>query len=167
MKYSVILIAAFIVSSCNTTVTEEKAKAEAKQTEIQKLAWLLGDWENLSPEGNSYERWKKISDTQYGGIGFVLVNADTVFFEGLQIEERSDGLYYIPTVRDQNNAESVSFKLTTSANGAFLFENPTHDFPQKILYKQINADSVYAEISGMQNGKEKVEKFPMRRSALK
>ncbi|MFL5751792.1 MAG: DUF6265 family protein [Bacteroidia bacterium] len=164
MKKILILLGVLVFSSCATTVTEEKAKTEAKQPEIQKLSWLLGNWENLSPEGNSYERWKKISDTQYGGIGFVMVNTDTVFFERLQIEERSDGLYYIPIVKDQNNSEPVPFKLTASANGVFLFENPGHDFPQKIRYKQVNADSVYAEISGMQNGKERVVKFPMRRS---
>ena len=155
-----------ILSSCSNEPRAEEvtvAAEESKRTDLEKLSWLLGNWAAVSPDGGSYERWKKVSDTQYGGIGFAMEKGDTVFFERLMIEQRGADLYYIPSVKDQNNGEPVLFKLTSSAGNTFLFENPQHDFPQKIMYKQVGADSVYAEISGVTNGKEHKESFPMRR----
>lgn len=164
-KLLLLFIPIAVFCSCNNgPVAEEVAVAVAGKSDLQQLEWLLGSWENLSAEGNSYERWKKISDTQYGGIGFVLSGSDTVFYEQLLLEQRKDGLYYIPVVRNQNNAEPVPFKLSSATNETFIFENLQHDFPQQILYRRVTPDSLYAEISGTENGKKHVEKFPMHRS---
>jgi hypothetical protein len=44
-----------------------------------------------------------------------------------------------------------------------VFENPKHGFPSKISYTQITKDSLFAEISGIQDKKAVKEAFPMSR----
>lgn len=44
-----------------------------------------------------------------------------------------------------------------------MFENPKHDFPNKIIYKKITSDSIFAQIFGNENGVKKFENFPMKR----
>jgi hypothetical protein len=44
-----------------------------------------------------------------------------------------------------------------------VFENKEHDFPQKITYTKISNDSIVAEISGMKDGKQSKESYPMKK----
>jgi len=46
-----------------------------------------------------------------------------------------------------------------------IFEKPKHDFPQKITYNKISNDSLIAGISGMKDGKESKEKYPMKKKS--
>ncbi|MEO6304435.1 MAG: DUF6265 family protein [Bacteroidia bacterium] len=143
------------------TVTVETIKS---YKEIEKANWFLGSWQNNSPEGNMVEMWKKKNDSTLAGKSFFIVGKDTVSSEIVSLEQRGKDLFYIPTVKDQNGAQAIKFTLTNSAENTFVFENPQHDFPTKITYKKINNDSLVAEISGIQNGKERTEQFPMSRS---
>jgi len=43
------------------------------------------------------------------------------------------------------------------------FENPTHDFPQRVNYRLENDGSLLASIEGLINGKKKTVQFAMRR----
>jgi hypothetical protein len=43
--------------------------------------------------------------------------------------------------------------MTESDKATFTFENKEHDFPQRIIYRIINPDSVVARIEGVKNGK--------------
>lgn len=95
---------------------------------------IIGSWENRTDSVFSAEFWEKRNDSLYAGKGFVLVNADTVFYEDLQLSFKNGNVYYIPTVRDQNNAEPVSFKAGFLSGDSMVFENPGHDFPQRIVY---------------------------------
>jgi hypothetical protein len=72
-------------------------------------------------------------------------------------------LIYSPTVKGQNNDESVDFKLSSESENTFVFENPKHDYPQKIVYKKVNENSLVATISGMQQGKQSSESYPMKK----
>ena len=89
---------------------------------------------------------------------------DTVSSESISLEERSKELFYIPTVKNQNEGKSIIFTLTSLATNQLIFENPTHDFPQKITYTQVTHDSLVAVISGVVNGKEVFQNFPMART---
>lgn len=77
--------------------------------------------------------------------------------------QEKEGLVYIPTVKDQNVGLPIRFALASISNSQLVFENKEHDFPQMITYTQINSDSLVAEISGVENGKERKESFPMKR----
>jgi hypothetical protein len=70
-----------------------------------------------------------------------------VFF--LQIREMSGALAYVAKPSGQREA---TFPIKTIADGEVVFENPTHDFPQRVRYRR-NADgSMTARIEGTMNG---------------
>jgi hypothetical protein len=73
--------------------------------------------------------------------------------ETVRLKQNEQGIFYIPIVQEQNNKKPVSFKMTESDKATFTFENKEHDFPQRIIYRIINPDSVVARIEGVKNGK--------------
>lgn len=90
-----------------------------------------------------------------------MAGKDTVSAEVVNLEMRGGKLLYVPTVRDQNSGQPITFTETTVTEKEMIFENPAHDFPQRITYTRITPDSIVAVISGMQG--EKSVQFPMRR----
>ncbi len=131
--------------------------------QLKKAESLLGAWGSTSTEGTLTETWSKMNDSVFAGHTYFVAGKDTVFSESIQLEERSQKLYYTPTVSNQNEGKAVSFALTSSSETELVFENPNHDFPQKIVYNLIGKDSLIAVISGKKNGKEAKESFPMKK----
>ncbi len=131
---------------------------------IDEVAWFLGSWENNTREMNFREIWTKENDSLYKVHSFITIKNDTVFNENVALLERNDSLFYIVSVKNQNNEKPVSFYMSSFKNDEITFENPTHDFPNKIIYKKINPDSIVATIVGVQKGNPVSEDFPMKKS---
>lgn len=136
---------------------------KSDRADLDKTKWLIGTWEQKTARGNMYETWVKASSTEFHGKSYVVKEKDTMVFENIKLAQQADGLFYIPTVKNQNGGKPVSFKAKTVSATEMVFENPAHDFPQQISYKQLGKDSLVAEISGTVNGKFKSQKFKMRR----
>lgn len=131
--------------------------------DIEKAGWLIGTWENKTPKGSIYETWDKANDNEYSGKSYIVKEKDTVVFESIRLVQERDGLFYIPVVKNQNNNLPVRFATKTISETQLVFENPQHDFPQNISYTKITNDSLVAEISGIRNGQERKQVFPMKR----
>jgi hypothetical protein len=131
---------------------------------LETAKWLIGNWKDSLAEGFSSETWTKKNDTCFTGVSYFLKGKDTVSKEFIQLVLTGDSLYYIPVVKDQNKGQSVKFTNTLLNANQMVFENPLHDFPQKISYFLIKTDSMLAEISGTLNGKFRSVKFPMTRA---
>ncbi|MPT35526.1 MAG: hypothetical protein E2604_10670 [Flavobacterium sp.] len=134
-----------------------------QSTDIKKANWIIGTWENKTSKGSLYETWRKINDHEYRGKSYILQGKDTVVFETIQLVQEGSNLFYIPTVKDQNNNQPVHFIAKTSSTTQLVFENRQHDFPQMITYTKTSADALTAEISGTKNGQERKQSFPMKR----
>jgi hypothetical protein len=117
------------------------------------LLKLEGMWTMKTKKGLIYEHWKKVSDTELKSRSFKLNGKDTVFLERVQLIEKEDGIFYIPVVQDQNDGKPVPFKLVSSEQSRFVFENKLHDFPQRIIYHIVTVDSIVARVEGQQNGR--------------
>ncbi len=150
----VVAIMCFILF-CSYTLTQK--------TEINKAEWLIGTWENKTPNGTIYETWAKVSDIEFSGKSYMLKEKDTIVFETIRLIQENNNLFYIPKVKNQNDNMPVRFKAKTASNNELVFENPNHDFPQIIAYSKINANALVAEIAGTKNGKERKQIFPMSR----
>ena len=100
----------------------------------------------------------KPAGTSMIGAGRTVKNGKTTDYEFLRIEQREDAIYYI--AKPRANAQETAFKLKTWSGNDFVFENPEHDFPQRILYK-VNGNSLAARIEGTRNGKSSGINFPM------
>jgi hypothetical protein len=48
----------------------------------------------------------------------------------------------------------VYFRLVKQDSLTTVFENPVHDFPTRIIYRQVTPDSLHARIEGQRKGKE-------------
>ena len=160
-KFFISLAITSIFFSCNNSNTIETKSNEFSA--IENASWLIGEWQNTSSEGKLTETWEKLNDSTYAGKSFYVIGKDTVSSEKIRIEQHGKTLLYIPTVKDQNNEQTISFALTSSTTHQMVFENPKHDFPQLISYSKTNKTSLIAKISGMVNGKMKSQSFPMQK----
>jgi hypothetical protein len=166
MKLNSILFPLIVVlgifSSCKKeTKTEAPIKTYPK---LAKAEWFIGEWGNKSAEGELTERWKKENDSVYLGESYFVVGQnDTVFAEHVRLVEANGKLAYIVTVPGQNKELPVSFEMTSATDNQITFENPKHDFPNKIIYNLVEKDSLIAEISGLKNGKPNTERFVMKK----
>jgi hypothetical protein len=135
-----------------------------KQTnDIQKAEWLIGTWENKTQKGSIFETWTKSGDNEFSGKSYSVKDKDTIIFENIRLLQEKNRLYYIPTVKNQNEGLPVRFVARAISENQLVFENPQHDFPQIIAYTKINSDSLIAEISGTKNGQKRKQTFPMKR----
>lgn len=139
-------------------------KSENKFDKLEKMNWLLGNWENKMHDGVLTERWTKVNDSTFSGTTYFIINKkDTVHSETIILTQLNDEMVYRPTVKGQNNDEPIDFKLSSESENTFSFENPKHDYPQKIVYKKVNETSLVTTISGMQQGKQNSESYPMKK----
>ena len=150
-NFSILLLIALV--AC------QPASDKKPENKIQKLAWLLASWRDSSADGMLYEIWSKKNDSTFEGKGFMLSNNHSVFSETMTLQQSDSGLYYIPTVKNQNEGKAVSFKLISDSGAEFTFENKVHDFPQRVIYSNPGPDSLYARIEGEENGKFRKEEF--------
>ncbi|EIA09010.1 DUF6265 family protein [Flavobacterium frigoris] len=158
-----ILFILLIVSFVSCKKSDSNSSEDTEKEKIKTAHWLLGTWENKSAEGNLKEIWNKVNDSTYEGQSYFIKGKDTIHFEKIQLQQIGEELTYAPTVRGQNNDKPVAFPLTNSNEKELIFENPKHDYPQKISYKNISKDSLVAEISGIQSGKPSSEKYIMKK----
>ncbi len=153
---TIALLAGILFAAC-------AKKAEKQPGQIEKAAWLIGSWENKSEFGTMSENWEKMNDSVYHGTSYFIKDKDTLHSESVELSQKGSDLIYSPNVKGQNSDLPVAFKMTSATANQLVFENPAHDFPQKITYKMITKDSLVAEISGKQGGKPASEAYPMGR----
>ena len=154
-KTTFILLLLALVS-CKDSDANEKEKIKAAN-------WLLGNWENKAVDGTLTEYWKKVNDSTFQAQSYFVKEKDTLHFESITLQQKGEVLTYTATVVGQNDDKPVAFKLTTATEKQMVFENPKHDYPQKISYTQITPDSLVAKISGIQQGKPSSEQFSMKK----
>ncbi|MFP8894067.1 DUF6265 family protein [Chryseobacterium sp. EZn1] len=134
-----------------------------QKKDIQKVEWLIGTWENKTQKGSIYETWTKSGQNEFSGKSYSVKDKDTIVFENIRLLQEKNGLYYIPTVKNQNDGLPVRFVAKAISENQLVFENPQHDFPQIIAYTKITSDSLITEISGTKNGQNRRQTFPMKK----
>jgi len=72
------------------------------------------------------------------------------FFEFLRIEEREGGLVYMASPRGR---DATPFKMAELEPRKVVFENPEHDFPQRVMYWLEGEDTLHARIEGTNQGR--------------
>lgn len=72
--------------------------------------------------------------------------SEEVQVEALLLVRMGADIFYI--ARPRQNEYPIGFRLVAQTDTEFVFENPTHDFPQRITYLRTAADSFTATIAG-------------------
>jgi hypothetical protein len=116
------------------------------QAAMEGLAWLEGSWDRETRRGVTTERWSRLDDGNYRGDAIVAPpDGPDRTIERLQLVLRADEVIYIAEPVGQTRTE---FTLTSWNETEFVFENPEHDFPTKIVYTRTGDGTMTATISG-------------------
>ncbi len=107
--------------------------------------FLEGTWK--AENRDAYEHWDKLNESSLKGFAYKLEEERIRVTEYLEIGRKNQGLVYTATLADQNQGKGVDFRLV-AAEGTWTFINPGHDFPQKIVYRELSANEVFVEVSG-------------------
>jgi hypothetical protein len=138
------------------------AQTPAVTAKTTDLAFMTGCW-RLEQNGREIdEHWLAPAGGMLVGVSRTVAGGKTTEFEFMQIRDVSDGLTY--TAKPSGQPEA-SFKAASVTPEEVVFENPAHDFPQRIRYRRSGADGLHARIEGTMNGKTRGFDFPYTRAA--
>ncbi|MDZ4774551.1 MAG: DUF6265 family protein [Planctomycetota bacterium] len=124
------------------------------RADIASLAWLAGNWTGTRGTASLEERWSPPGGGAMLATARTIAKEKMVLFEFLRVVERDGGLVY---VAQPNGKPPVEFVLTLAAEGRFVFENPHHDFPQRIVYERSGESGMLAQIGYMRGGTQRFE----------
>ena len=123
--------------------------AACGQSNLQSINYLEGIWKLEHKE--QFEVWIKTETGGLEGYGYRMKREEKSITETLSIEEINGVLVYMATVPDQNNGATVPFTLNEGISDSLSFENLSHDFPKRIIYKKINASEIRVYVLGADN----------------
>lgn len=140
--------------------------ASAAQAEdvarVEQLKWMTGCW-GFSGGGSSYEEvW--LAPTQNSMLGVSRRVSDdgvTREFEFLRIVTSGGGGFDF--VAQPGGNPPTRFNTLEIKPNRVVFDNPLHDYPQKISYEFRAPDQLNARIEGKDNGQPAATNFPMKR----
>lgn len=125
------------------------------------LDWLAGYWLSCEDGVEVSETWSN----RRGGImlgGSITIGDDAFGWEQARIEAEEEGLTFHAQPRNQPVA---AFRLVRSGPAEAVFENPAHDFPQRVIYRR-DGDRLIGRIEGMSGGREQAMEWHYRAAPL-
>ena len=146
---------------CIVCVVGFPAAARADADPASALGWLAGCWASEGGEPGSGEQWMRPAGGSLLGVSRTIKGGKTVAHEFMQIREITPGrLVFIANPSGQAQA---TFPVLRLAAKEVVFENTSHDFPQRVIYRLDETGVLRARIEGLLDGKPRTEDFPMRR----
>jgi Domain of unknown function (DUF6265) len=115
---------------------------------VADLAWMAGCWRQTHATRTIEEVWLAPAGDTLLGVNRTVSNGRTVEHEFLQIRRQDGTIVYIAQPASQ---APTTFTATSVGAREAIFENPTHDFPQRIIYRP-TATGLAARVEGMRNG---------------
>jgi hypothetical protein len=151
-----------VIGSMLVTLAGCASTQPSPATGIHRLAWLTGTWVSARDEPPlTEEHWIAPAGGTMFGVNRSIAGDETLFFEYLRIQQADDGtLIYLAAPLGRHPA--TSFRLVESTTDRFVFENPDHDFPQRIIYERAG-DSLTMRIEGEEDSQTKSSTWQMRR----
>ncbi len=120
----------FILSLLALTL---RATEPAAPPTLEKLRFLAGCWEQTEGNRVVQENWTAPRGGLMLGTGRTVKADQALFFEFLRIVRDDQGIAYIAQPK---GGPAVRFPLVRLEKHQVVFENPAHDFPQRITYRR-------------------------------
>ena len=118
---------------------------------LEGLQWLEGEWQRQTRAGTVVERWT-LTENGLAGESFALRGEQPTLTETLMLVQMGGSVIYVAWPVE--NPYPVAFPLVSRENDEFVFENTTHDFPQRIIYSRESGDALTVAIEGPGEGGE-------------
>ncbi len=106
---------------------------------LKKLYWLKGKWSRVTANVEQFETWNIVSDSILVGEGYSIKSNNEKVTEKLTIKWVDNKLVYIADV--PHNKQPVVFQNVVLNDTLAVFENKSHDYPNKISYIKLNKRS--------------------------
>jgi hypothetical protein len=133
--------------------------AAADDPPARRFDWLSGHWCSEVADQLREEFWLPVEGDVALGVGRTIRGGKTTEFEFMRIETRDGVTRFVAVLEGQ---APTPFRLTASGAQWARFENPQHDFPQRIEFRR-TPSGLHAEIAGPgKDGKEEVIPFEYR-----
>jgi Domain of unknown function (DUF6265) len=138
------------------------------QNALDKVSWLAGCWGGEMDGGKYEECWTSPTANFMQGSGRMTKGAEILMREHITIEkEGGDLVMYVFSygAKLKPDQETVGFKLVKFSESELVFENPEHDYPQRIVYTKKKDGNLVARIE-LIDGKKPVS-FPLNKPTAK
>ncbi len=145
------------LSAFSSAATSGQSPQAVAAFKIEDLAWLSGDWETAPGRMQIDEHWTRHAGGSMFGVSRTVAGGKTVFFEYLRIETRGTELFYV--AHPKARTPGTDFKLVKLNAQEAVFENPTHDFPKRIIYRKNTDGTLTARVEGDGTEKAKPQDF--------
>jgi hypothetical protein len=129
---------------------------------VQEVGWLSGCWIAADGERGTEEHWLAPAGGSLLGVARTVRGGRTVGWEFMRIVEDDGRLVFIAAPSGQQGA---AFPLVSAKGERLVFENTTHDFPQRVVYERTGTDGLLGRIEGTRDGTAVAVDFPYRRGA--
>ncbi len=154
MKKLFVLFVLFIVAT----------SAFAQKATLKSFDFMLGKWQMKTKNGKIVERWILHKDSLTGHSHQFKDTGDSALTETIVLKKIKGEWTFCVTGYEKNNEGTTHFKLISSQNNTFTFENKQHDFPQQIVYQNKGKTELLAWIEGDMGGKHRKIEFPYKRA---
>lgn len=137
--------------------------AAAQVPPVDTLGWMAGCWAADGAEAGSGERWMAPSGGTLLGLSRTVKGGRTLAWEFMRIVTEADGK--VAFVALPSGQRETRFERLASPPDEAIFEDPAHDFPQRVIYRRQGDDRLAARIEGVRGGVRRGIDFPLKRTA--
>lgn len=117
---------------------------------VASLSWLAGNWIETGKTRVVREHWAGPYGQLLLGVGVTTMGDTAKSFEFFRIAQTTSGVSYFAS---PNAKPAIEFKAIELCADKVVFENKTHDFPQRVIYRRDANGSLHARIEGTIKGK--------------
>jgi hypothetical protein len=133
----------------------------APAADVARLGWMTGCWMQVRANGRVDEQWMAPGGGVMLGMSRTLKDGKLREYEFLRIAPGADGK--LGFIADPSGQPEATFPLKEITDDSVVFEEPAHDFPQRILYKRVDANTIIARIEGQIGGLARSVDYPYTR----
>lgn len=106
-----------------------------------------GTWVTAEKNGiTTAEDWVIENPGRLRGRSYRVKGTDTTLLEWVDLHTEGNKVLYIPTTAGQNDGNPIPFTLESVQERTYIFANPDHDFPKRIVYVFEGKDRLHAWI---------------------
>ena len=125
------------------------AAAAVLSSDVDRLGWMAGAWVQKTEDSLVQETWLAPTDGVMAGVSQTRRAGRKPFIEYMKISVEPEGMTFTAIIPGQ---PPTPFVLKPGRDGEAVFENPGHDFPQRVIYRRCGPN-LCARIEGTLQGK--------------
>lgn len=116
--------------------------------------WIAGCWAGTRGGEQFHERWTLADATTLLGLSHTVKAGTLTAFEFLRVVVRDGKAVY---VAQPGGVPPTEFTATEQTADRVVFENPSHDFPKRVIYERPATGRLTASIDGGPSSRQRVE----------